>query len=439
MKRGLQLTMIGLLLAGLGVNAQTYVNEMTESAIKADCYVEGAPKYNDNADAYYGDGSYVQKSTDAPVSFIFNREICGDKNLTGFIVKAFVPMDRSDWDSFVKIESSFDEENYQDIADMKVEQNYKGSEGNNYWQEIWYQGALPAGTKEIRVTLVTKEDVAEWIPCYNYTELFYEGGKDYSYVKPPYVFALANEFSVDFESNNYILSLGGENSTSNATVVDNPKKDGVNGSEKVLKIVQDPTDSEWGWGNADWFGVAIGLANADDAEGVLTEITADKGRYLHFSILRSENSVFGMETWKGTCTYKNQELPFSGSENWQEMVIDLEEFIGTSFKQFYFSPNEKFGTNAVSVPEITYLDNLFISGSPETSGIESVVGDEAAAKIYGAQGEIKVYGARGDTKVYSVSGTTLYQSNAQGDINISVAPGMYIVKTANVVSKVLVY
>lgn len=322
MKKIFNLVAVGMVLASVNVNAQTYVNEMTQADVERDCYIEGGSAlFNDAVDAYYGDGSYVQKSSaSTPTAFIFNRDIWGNKNLTGFIVNVLVPNDRMDFDQFIKIEYSTDELNYQEVPDMKVEKSYDAVLGNNYWIDVWYQGALPEGVKEIKVTMVANEEVANWIPCYRRTEIFYEGGDSYEYVKPPYLMIVPTEFSVDFETENYSIDMAGsQNASSTIEVVDNPKKDAVNGSDKVLKIVQDPTDPNWGWDNADWFGVAIGLLSGEEEQ--LTEITETDGRYLHFSILRNENSVFGMETWGGTCSYKNQEIPFTGSEYKEGILI----------------------------------------------------------------------------------------------------------------------
>ena len=88
---------------------------------------------------------------------------------------------------------------------MKVEKSYDAVLGNNYWIDVWYQGALPEGVKEIKVTMVANEEVANWIPSYRRTEIFYEGGDSYEYVKPPYLMIVQTEYSVDFETENYSI------------------------------------------------------------------------------------------------------------------------------------------------------------------------------------------------------------------------------------------
>ncbi len=418
-------------------HSQTYVNEMLQADVERDCYIEGGNAlFNDESTVYYNDGSYVQKSSAAtPTAFIFNRDIWDNKNLTGFIVNMLVPQDR-DINLYAKIEYSTDEETYHDIPDMKVEMSYDGVEGDSYWADIWMQGALPSGVKEIKVTLLAKDDDANWIPCYRRTEIFYEGGTPYEYVKPPYLQEKVTDFSVDFETGNYSIDMSGsENATSTIEVVDNPVKDAVNGSDKVLKIVQDPSDPNWGWENADWFGVAVGLLSDNDDR--LTEITEAEGRYLHFHVLRSGDSVFGMETWGGSCVYKDQEIPFTGSENWQEIVVDLQDYIGTTFKQFYFSPNERFGTDNVSIAETTYLDNIYISGSA-SSGIDKV---EVSAGAWAGTGMINVSGETGTrVSVYSIAGVDMgIYTIENGTLQIPAVSGLYIVKAGDTVSKVLVY
>lgn len=243
------------------------------------------------------------------------------------------------------------------------------------------------------------------------------------------------EFAVDFETENYSIDMAGsQNTTSTIEVVENPVKDAVNGSAKALKIVQDPTDPNWGWDNADWFGVAVGLLDGENKQ--LTEIT-ENGRYLHFSVLRTENSVFGMETWGGTCTYKNQALPFTGAENkWQEIVIDLEEFIGTTFQQFYFSPNEKFGTDNITVAETTYIDNLYISESAASGVAENVASN---VKVFGGNGIITISGEACEVTIYTISGMQVGSYVSNGISEIETAPGIYLVKSGNTVSKVIVY
>ena len=76
--------------------AQTYVNDMLQEQVERDCYIEGGSAlFNDESAVYYDDGSYVQKSSPAtPTAFIFNRDVWGNKNLTGFIVNMLVPQDR---------------------------------------------------------------------------------------------------------------------------------------------------------------------------------------------------------------------------------------------------------------------------------------------------------------------------------------------------------
>ena len=438
MKKNFNLLTMALVLTSFSVGAQTYVNEMTQAEVEQDCYIEGgAASFTDNGDAYYGDGSYVQKSSaSTPTSLIFNRDIWGNKNLTGFVVNALVPNDRMDFDKFITIEYSTDELNYHEIPDLKIEKSYDAVQGNNYWIDVWYQAALPEGVKEIKVTMVANEEVANWIPCYRRTEIFYEGGTPYEYQKPTYLMVVPTEFSVDFETENYSIDMAGsENATSTIEVVDNPVKDAVNGSDKVLKIVQDPTDSNWGWENADWFGVAVGLLDGEDNQ--LVEITEADGRYLHYQILRAENSIFGMETWGGTCTYKDQEIPFTGSEGWQEIVVDLQEFIGSSFKQFYFSPNERYGTDNVSVAETTYFDNIYISGEAGPSAIENTV--VSAVKAWGGSGMLYVEGEANVVNVYSVSGVEIGTYALEGFLQVDLAPGIYLVKSGNTVSKVIVY
>ena len=54
MKKIFNLIAEGMVLASVNVNAQTYVNEMTQADVERDCYIEGGSAlFNDAADAYY--------------------------------------------------------------------------------------------------------------------------------------------------------------------------------------------------------------------------------------------------------------------------------------------------------------------------------------------------------------------------------------------------
>ena len=135
--------------------------------------------------------------------------------------------------------------------------------------------------------------------------------------------------------------------------------------------------------------------------------------------------------------YKNQEIPFTGSENWQEVVIDLEEYIGSTFKQFYFSPNEKFGTDNVAVAETTYLDNIYISDVATSSGIaDNVV---STSKVWGGKGALYVEGEAGEMSVYSVSGMEIGKYALNGFLQIDIERGIYLVKIGDTTSKIVVY
>lgn len=139
MKKFFFLAALGMAFATQSANAQTYVNEMIQADVEQDCFIEGGGVlYNDAADAYYEDGSYVQKaSASTPTAFIFNRDIWGNKNCTGFIFNILFTNDRTDFEKFVKIEYSTDELNYHEIPDMKIEKSYDAVLGNSYWVDMW--------------------------------------------------------------------------------------------------------------------------------------------------------------------------------------------------------------------------------------------------------------------------------------------------------------
>lgn len=437
-----KITLLAFLLLSLGgMTAQTYVNNMSQAEVERDCYIEGGGTlFNDNSTEFYNDHDYIQKAKDTESSwYIFNQDICGNKSLTGLKVNMLIPGDRDDLQNFIKIEYSLNERDYFEIPDMKIDVSYEPTLGGGYWNDIYYQAPLPAGTKEIKVTLLAFPGVANWIPCYRRTELFYVGGTKYEYVTPPYVPVVYDSYKIDFESEDHIADMSGsQNSTSSIEVVDNPLKSGINTSNKVLKIVQDPADVEWGWGNADWFGIALALKGDDPDSKKKIKITPENGRYLNMMILRKENSLFGLETWGGTCVYKDQAISFNGSDEWQMVSIDLEEFFGKTFQDFYFSPNELFGTNNVLVAETTYIDNVNISA---TAAVKSIKVDECNFCAFGGKGVIKVSSQEGlSIQIYSTLGSLVNSSISTGDnVEIPINAGSYIVRIGHDAVKVMVY
>lgn len=435
MKKIFNLIVMGIVLVSMNSNAQTYVNEMSQEEVERDCYIEGSAVYG--WDNIYNDGSFVQRaSSDRAVSFIFNRELWNDKNLTGYRINLLLPSDRPDISKYILVEYSKDEETYEEVQDMVAERSYEPSLGAEYWMDHWLQGPLPEGVKEIKVTLLPVEADAAWIAGLRRVEIYYEGGSPYEYVEPPYVMKTLTDFSIDFESEDCVADMGGsQNSTSSVEVVDNPVKDAVNSSDKVLKITQDPTDSNWGWGNADWFGVAVGY-NSANLDFKFTET----GRYLHISVLREGDSLFGVETWGGTANYKNAEVAYVGSTSWQEIIIDMNDYMDMTFKQIYFSPNERFGTDNINVAEVTYIDNIYISEISSPSGnIDNIAMSDV--KVWGGSGEITVSGnVAENVYVYSVSGVCLgVYDMSDGLCHIAVDAGLYFVKVGKTTSKVIVY
>lgn len=416
---------------------QTYVNEMTKVEVERDCYIEGGGViYNDEGPAQYEDLNYVQKASNlTPTSFIFNMDLCDNHNLTGFKVNMLLRLADTpeDW---VKIEYSTDERTYLSVPDMHVDVTYEPVIGNAYWTDVYYQAALPAGTKEIKVTLLAKADDANWIPCYRRTEIFYATGKAYAYETPPNLIKEAETFSVDFETEGSWLAstAGSENPVSFIEVVDNPKIDAVNGSARVLKITQAPsTPEEWGWGNGDWFGASVAVNDNDSKQ--VTKIT-EQNKFLHFSIYRTNNTQIGMETWGGSAGLKNQ-YEFTVNDGWKEMVIDLTEYIGKTFDSFYYSPNVLFETNNIQEAEISYIDNIYLSGTQGT-GISPNFENEISILVQ--EGGITVNNALGaNIEIFNISGILIKKAVvSENTQTFPLQQGIYIVKTGKIASKVAV-
>jgi len=423
----------------MSLNAQTYVNDMLQAQVQADCIIEGGVIYTDAGSVFYSDGSYVQKAvTDLPTSFIFNRDLFSNKFLTGFKLNMFL-RGADNWQDYVKVEYSLDELNYIAVPNMKVD--YSKAPTEAYWTDVYFQGALPANVKEIKVTLIANASSVQWLPCYRRTEIFYAGGTAYTYVLPPYVVQTVEGFNVDFETPaNYKVDMSGsQNLSCSATIETNPSKSGINTSNNALKIVQAlPTSPDvWGWGNGDWFGAAIAYMNGTDKQ--LTIIT-DATKYLHMQIYRPDNTKFALETWGGTA---NQKSPYDyvSTGQWQDFVIDLSAQVGKTFSDFYFSPNFLYQTNNIATAETTYLDNILLSSNatPTTTGTISLFDDKV--QVMATDKSIIVRNAQAKSlQVFTIDGKILVNKVvAENEESVQMNKGAYIVKLNSKTAKVIVF
>lgn len=429
---------VAMTISFLSIHAQSYVNEMLQASVQADCIIEGGVVYTDAGSVFYEDGSYVQKaSADLPTSFIFNRDLFSNKFLTGFKINMFV-RGEDVWQNLVKIEYSLDELNYIAVPNMKVDYSKAPSEA--YWQDAYFQAALPANVKEIKVTLLAGSG-ANWIPSYRKTEIFYVGGTAYSYVLPPYVVQTVEGFNVDFETPaNYKVDMSGsQNLSCTATVEANPSKTGINTSNNALKIVQAvPTSPDvWGWGNGDWFGAAIAyMSGAAKQLTIITEAT----KYLHLQLYRTNNTKFALETWGGSATVKSP-YDYVSNGQWQDYVIDLSEFVGKTFTDFYFSPNSLYQTNSILTAETTYIDNILLSNSatPLSTGTISLLDDKV--QVMATDKTIIVKNAQAkNLQVFTIDGKILINKFIVGnEETIQMNKGAYIVKVNNKTAKVIVF
>lgn len=146
-----------------------------------------------------------------------------------------------------------------------------------------------------------------------------------------------------------------------------------------------------------------------------------------------------METWGGTCTYKDQAITYASKGEWQMVTIDLNDYTGTTFETFYFSPNELFGTNSIAVAETTYIDNVYISDVSSVNDIE--IDTTNKAKVIGEKGSVSIIGASGmAVNIYTFTGSLIHSSIMAEDAgSISMDAGIYIVKVGNEASKIKVY
>lgn len=81
--------------------------------------------------------------------------------------------------------------------------------------------------------------------------------------------------------------------------------------------------------------------------------------------------------------------------------------------------------------------SFVVIGSQELTGV-SEIGTKSAVKVTGETGRIRISGADGVYSVWRTDGATVASGKADGEISIAVAPGIYIVRVASKVSKVVV-
>ncbi len=146
------------------------------------------------------------------------------------------------------------------------------------------------------------------------------------------------------------------------TIIDNPVKDGINGTAKCLKILQ--KESYKPWGNGDWYGAVLALS---------PELLFDKtngSHFLHFKYYsNSVGTKMNFEVLQSSGVLYDYPLTVSEAGKWVEVVINLNvpEFEVTTIKEIVFNPNQTYQADGHTADEITYLDEIVINDIATTA------------------------------------------------------------------------
>ncbi len=175
---------------------------------------------------------------------------------------------------------------------------------------------------------------------------------------PPLISTIAN-----FEQITPSISASwGEIKDSSAlNVVDNPFPDVTNGSTKCLKVLQKVSYKPWG--NGDWYSSVLQFQ----------EVKIDKTsayHYLHFKYFcNTATAELKIRLVKSSSEVFEYVITNPTLGKWVEVVVDLSvaAFQINTFTVIEFYPNQRYQTNRHTADEISYLDDVEINDSADSS------------------------------------------------------------------------
>jgi len=133
-------------------------------------------------------------------------------------------------------------------------------------------------------------------------------------------------------------------------IVDNPLKDGINSSDKVLKITRRP-------GSADWAGIIL------KDQGLHTfGLMPEHFRYGFIKILKDSNGDMALKLERdGDAGSFIAQTGYTPSGSWQEVQLDLATANGKSYDDFFIMPDR---TANIYEDLVIYIDDLRIEKDP---------------------------------------------------------------------------
>lgn len=221
----------------------------------------------------------------------------------------------------------------------------------------------------------------------------------------------------------------GNNAVSTVSVVANPDKTGVNTTEKTLLAATASTkiDAWWGGPRVN-FNSTFTVNTQNQYLHVLVKTDLPKYEFL---ILFSTSS----ESWNGTY--------YPTTTDWFDYVIDLTDVKGQddltnqSIRGFRvaLSVNDD-GQQSKNI----YLDEIVVNNSPTPRTVLSGINDLNTQKgsIYAVPNGIVIKEKTGVVTICDFSGRNIYRNISNGNLNVELSQGIYIVSVDGEKQKVIV-
>lgn len=218
----------------------------------------------------------------------------------------------------------------------------------------------------------------------------------------------------DFESDdlwkNNIVNIMFQTENATADIDDNPLSgSGINTTNKVLKYVR-PEGGEW------WHSLQLYL------NGYL-KAGAPNG-YLHFMLYNPMNSNFAVVLNDVQGNSEAIDITSTGSEGWNDHVIDLDELNFTNLSSINFR---------MSTPGTYYIDEIVTNNESTPRSIVTGLGksEREDVTVYSSNGNLFVTGNDVNiVKIYSLTGILVNEFQISESIGqIALPAGIYIVKT----------
>ena len=228
----------------------------------------------------------------------------------------------------------------------------------------------------------------------------------------------------DFEdgSNNKLTFANDGGGVTSYEVDNNPSTDKINTSTKALKFVAASENKDW------WPGLLVTFPKV--------VVVNENTRYLHIMAhATSADQSYELNIYAQSENYKGEQATKAG---WEDIVVDLNDLMGQKVSGFRYSTRTDRPNNLGSTK---YLDEIAFSAdpTPRTSiGTSLPSNTVSAATIFNSSNGITIQGVEGKYFVYNASGILTQTGVAEGNTQVNLSKGFYIVKIDSASYKVIV-